>query len=294
MLICTSALFLNLVLATAPEQLAIFAELALVQPAEDQRQTTESQPEVAQKRPDERGPDDLSGSLSQTPPEESKPPSPGTGLRALLRGYFDDVANLPSVENLYVTIMGGAGAVAVHPVDASFNTHLQSHYALVNSFYIPAKYYGATLEQVGLALAAYGFGRLSDKPKVSHVGMDLLRAQMLTETLVGPLKLATHRERPDGSNRQSFPSGHAAVTFAGATVIERHLGWRKSALAYVVAAYVATSRLHDNRHYASDVLFGAAAGTIAGRTVTRHGADDWAFVPISVPGGVLLVLSRHR
>jgi len=116
---------------------------------------------------------------------------------------------------------------------------------------------------------------------------------MLTETLVGPVKLVTHRERPDGSDALSFPSGHAAITFAGATVLERHLGWKKSALAYVVAAYVATSRLHDNRHYASDVLFGAATGTIAGRTVTRHGGDKWALAPVSVPGGMVLVLSRR-
>ena len=52
--------------------------------------------------------------------------------------------------------------------------------------------------------------------------MDLLRAQVISELLVQPLKFATHRERPDGSNYQSFPSGHAAATFAAATVIERH------------------------------------------------------------------------
>lgn len=86
------------------------------------------------------------------------------------------------------------------------------------------------------------------------LGMDLLRAQAVTGMLVEPIKFATHRERPGGSNRQSFPSGHAAVTFATATVIERHLGWKKSVLAYAIASYVSASRLHDNRHYLSDVI----------------------------------------
>jgi membrane-associated phospholipid phosphatase len=57
------------------------------------------------------------------------------------------------------------------------------------------------------------------------------------------------------------------VTFATATVIERHLGWRKSLLGMGIASYVAMSRIHDNRHYLSDVIFGAAVGSIAGRTV---------------------------
>jgi membrane-associated phospholipid phosphatase len=133
-----------------------------------------------------------------------------------------------------------------------------------------------------------------DKPKMSHLGMDLLRAQAVTEILVEPIKFSTHRQRPDGSNDQSFPSGHAAITFAAATVIERHLGWKNSLVAYGVASYVAASRLHDNVHYLSDVVFGAAVGTIAGRTVTVHGRDTWSLVPMPMPGGVAIVAMRTR
>jgi membrane-associated phospholipid phosphatase len=56
-------------------------------------------------------------------------------------------------------------------------------------------------------------------------------------------------------------------------VIERHLGWKMSALGYAFAAYIASSRLHDNVHWMSDVVFGAAVGTISGRTVTEHGRN---------------------
>jgi membrane-associated phospholipid phosphatase len=97
---------------------------------------------------------------------------------------------------------------------------------------------------------------------------------------------------PDGSNNLSFPSGHAAITFAAAAVIERHLGWMGSVGAYAVAAYVSTSRLHDNVHYLSDVIFGAAIGTIAGRTVTVHGREHWTLGPSLVPGGVAIVAAR--
>ena len=55
------------------------------------------------------------------------------------------------------------------------------------------------------------------------------------------------------------------------------------------------SRLHDNRHYLSDVIVGAAIGSIAGRTVVHHAADYWSFAPVSVPGGgVALLVTRTR
>jgi hypothetical protein len=227
--------------------------------------------------------------------QDQKPPTPRhTGVRALFGGLKEDIKHLPSVENLYLAGVGGGLSAAVHPFDQSVNAHLISHYDGVNDIFAPAKYYGGTPIQVGLSIGTYIFGRAMDQPKVSHLGMDLLRAQAMTELMVEPLKFATRRTRPDGSNNQSFPSGHAAVTFAVVTVIERHLGWKQSLLGYAVATYVATSRLHDNVHYLSGVVFGAAVGTIAGRTVTQHGRGNWTFAPTPVPGGVAVMVTRKE
>ena len=55
---------------------------------------------------------------------------------------------------------------------------------------------------------------------------------------------------------------------------------------------MAASRLYDNRHYLSDVVFGAAVGAIAGRTVTAHGRDTWTLTPLAVPGGVAIAATR--
>src|SRR5437867_2258912 len=225
--------------------------------------------------------------------EAKEPPTPPhTGIRALFGNFIEDVKHLPSKQNLYLAGIGGGLAGVAHPFDQTFNVRLRSHYDTVNTAFAPGKYLGNTPEQVALSLGTYAYGRIFDQPKVSHLGMDLLQAQILTEMLVQPIKYATHRERPDGSNHQSFPSGHAAVTFASATVIERHLGWRNSIIGYTIASYVAASRLHDNRHYLSDVVFGAAVGSIAGRTVVHHAADYWAFAPVNVPGGVALMVTR--
>lgn len=237
------------------------------------------------------------------PPERSRQGSsdrekpatpPHTGVLALLDGLKEDVKGLPSRPNLYLALGGGGLALGVHPFDQTFNVHLRSHYDLVNTVFAPAKYYGGTPEQLALSLGTYAFGRLFDQPKVSHLGMDLLRAQAISELLVQPVKFATGRRRPNGADNQSFPSGHAAATFAFATVIERHLGWKHAALAYAVAAYVSASRLHDNVHYLSDVAMGAAVGTIAGRTVTEHGRETWTWTPVAVPGGIALMIAKNN
>ena len=225
--------------------------------------------------------------------DEKKPPTPPhTGIHALFKNLGEDYKHLWSIDNGIVAAAGGGLALAVHPLDPTFNQHLRSHYTLVNTIYAPAKYYGDTPEQVALSLGTYAFGRAFDKPKASHLGMDLLRAQILSESLVEPIKFIVGRERPNESNHQSFPSGHASATFAAATIIERHLGWKKAALGYAIAAYVASSRLHDNVHYLSDVVFGSAVGTIAGRTVTQHGPNVWTMAPAPVQGGYGIFITR--
>lgn len=59
----------------------------------------------------------------------------------------------------------------------------------------------------------------------------------------------------------SFPSGHACSSFAAAFILSKGLG-RKGAVAYILAALIAISRVYVGVHYASDVLVGAIIGTL--------------------------------
>jgi membrane-associated phospholipid phosphatase len=233
------------------------------------------------------------GPQAQVDPAGLQQPSKEhTGFRTLFAALKGDIAHLPSTENLYLAGIGGALALGAHPFDQTVNARFANQYDLASKIFAPAQYYGDTPEQMAFSIGTYALGRLMDKPRMAHLGMDLLRAQAVTEMLVEPLKFATHRARPDDSNNQSFPSGHAAITFAAAAVIERHLGWKRSLAAYAIASYVAAARLHENRHYLSDVIFGAAVGTMAGRTVTVHGREHWALGPTAVPGGVAISATR--
>ena len=82
--------------------------------------------------------------------------------------------------------------------------------------------------------------------------------------------------------------------FATATVVKEHFGWKAGIPAYAVAAYVGASRIQDNKHYLSDVAFGATLGIVAGRTVTLGTRNmKFAVTPVSGPrGGMGIGLTR--
>ena len=122
----------------------------------------------------------------------------------------------------------------------------------------PGRVLGSAAIQGGGALATYVVGRASGaETRAARIGQQLVRAQLVTQATTFAIKVAVRRPRPDGG-RFSLPSGHASTAFATATILDGHFGWRVSVPTYVLATYVATSRLHENRHNASDVVFGAA------------------------------------
>ena len=123
-----------------------------------------------------------------------------------------------------------------------------------DSFFGPGKYIGSFPVVLGASFTTYLVGRHRHVAWVQHLGMDLIEATLLSEGITQALKVAVRRDRPlreDGTRASgySFPSGHAAVTFAAATVFQQHFGWKAAIPTYLVASYVAMSRLHDERHF---------------------------------------------
>lgn len=89
---------------------------------------------------------------------------------------------------------------------------------------------------------------------------------LVTAGVVQGLKWTVHEWRPDDSDKRSFPSGHTALAFSGATVLHHeygHLSPWISVAGYGVATFVAVDRVAKNRHHWYDVAAGAAIGVMA-------------------------------
>ena len=111
---------------------------------------------------------------------------------------------------------------------------------------------------LGLKACGYesrsGWGRM--------IVSDAFSAVIMAGTVNG-LKYSVGRLRPDGSRRNSFPSGHTATAFMTATMLHKEYGWRSpwfSIGGYTVAAVTGISRILNNRHWLSDVIAGGAIG----------------------------------
>jgi membrane-associated phospholipid phosphatase len=125
----------------------------------------------------------------------------------------------------------------------------------------------------GFTCVLFVAGRLSAHQGFRDTTYDMLNGLLVAQTYTALIKSIVDRPRPDGSETSrigsSFPSGHSSGTFALATVIERHAGWKAGVPAYAVASLVAASRVRSNRHYLSDVVAGSTLGVIAGLATVR-------------------------
>ena len=256
-------------------------------------------------QPAETSPSQIGGTspapaTSSAPSSTTFPTPQHTGLSTLLRDTVLDYATFPRRESTWWILgIGGVLAASLHPLDDDVNAHLVSSGA-ADKIWKPGHIVGGPVMYIAPP-ALYLYGRYilpkfdddaSTTNKWSHLGLDLVRAELLEEGLVQAIKVSVNRTRPNGQP-YSFPSGHAAATFAFASVIERHLGARLALPTILIATYVGTSRLHDNVHFLSDVVFGAALGTAAGWTVVgRHGRTNYSLMPAPIPGGMAFVVSR--
>src|SRR5712671_4184789 len=249
-------------------------------------------------------PADPGASVANAQTDQKPPAAVGEEGHKETRSFFsalghnlaDDVKHMPRRNSVYWLGGGTALALAIHPEDGKINRHLLGSPGW-DKVFVPGKIIGNTAVVLGAAGTTYLIGKANNGSRLQHLGMDLMEATILGEGTAEIAKLAIRRDRPvnpDGNQSAgySMPSGHATVTFAAATVLQQHLGYKAAIPTYLIATYVAMSRLHDNRHYASDVIFGAATGIIIGRSVTWHGRNFYAS-PMLLPGGAGVMMATR-
>ena len=159
----------------------------------------------------------------------------------------------------------------------------------------PGRYLGSAPVIGGTSVFLFAVGRRSTDRRFRSFSYAFVQGMIVSESLVEATKVIVRRQRPDGTDRLSFPSGHAASSFLFATVLAEHYGIKAAIPGYLAASYVAATRVSGARHHLSDVVAGAAIGYIAGHTVVRRmksrkdGHVSWGITPVR--GGFLASLS---
>ena len=107
------------------------------------------------------------------------------------------------------------------------------------------------------------------------------------------LKRAFPEERPDLSNRKSFPSGHTSVSFAAAASLQNRYGWKVGLPAQLLASFVGLSRVEARKHHWYDVVVGAGIGEASGFLLTSKRNADVRVIPWGDTRGAGVVMAMR-
>ena len=129
----------------------------------------------------------------------------------------------------------------------------------------------SALETLGnytqVIVPAYAFGMAMNESDWTGAEQFALSFAM-TEISVAGLKIFVKEDRPDHSDKKSFPSGHTAAAFSGATFIHKRYGLKRAIVPYILATFTGYTRIAEKRHHLHDVVAGAALSSLM----------TWAFV----------------
>ena len=115
----------------------------------------------------------------------------------------------------------------------------------------------------------------------------------LTAGITEGLKYAIPEERPDHSDKKSFPSGHTSASFAAAGYLQKRYGWQWGLPATVAASIVGLSRVESKDHHWYDVVAGAALGEATAYFFTTPRDTDVKFLPWADSHGAGFALAKR-
>jgi membrane-associated phospholipid phosphatase len=148
-----------------------------------------------------------------------------------------------------------------------------------------------TFSDAGLAVAGassagfYFLGRATGDSQKRETGILSGEAMVNALAVDEVLKYAFQRQRPfeangagrffQGGSQNSFPSAHATLSFAFASVLaHEYPGWLTKFLAYGGASAISLARVTGKEHFPSDVFVGATLGYLIGEHVYRAHHDQ--------------------
>jgi membrane-associated phospholipid phosphatase len=126
-------------------------------------------------------------------------------------------------------------------------------------------YAKSAIEGIGdftqVIVPAYAFGMAMNEEGYEGTRQFIYSFSAMQLSIIG-LKSAIDEKRPDGSDNNSFPSGHTASAFSGATFIHKRYGLKRAAVPYLLAGFTGYSRVYADKHYWHDVVAGAVISSL--------------------------------
>jgi membrane-associated phospholipid phosphatase len=166
----------------------------------------------------------------------------------------------------------GVGAMALFATDRQISNAVKSDTALR----APSNFISGigNIAPYTVPGAMWFLGAVSHNDHAAEAGRLGGEAELDTALVVQALKFVTDRRRPNLSNDQSFPSGHASSAFALAAVMASEYHDKPLIVvgSYGFATAVSFARVGGLNHFPSDVLVGAVIGELIGRYVVHHHA----------------------
>jgi len=198
-------------------------------------------------------------------------------LRGYLSHYYQGIRN--TWDTKYQKPILIAGSVLI-PISMLLENQVQN-YAQKHGFYSDnisriGDLYGHRWGYYTTLAVIITTGIITDQSwqrTLSNTGL-LIESILTTSKVTSIIKTISHRQRPNGKGYRSYPSGHTSSAFALAAVIKYLYGKYPGCFAYGMAAFVASSRINDNKHYLSDVVSGALLGIMIGRSFIRQHATE--------------------
>ncbi len=108
------------------------------------------------------------------------------------------------------------------------------------------------------------------------------------------LKSAVGELRPDGSNRKSFPSGHAASAFSASAFVRQRYGIAYAAPLYFLATYTGYTRVQAKKHYWHDIAGSLAVAELSSALFTDKFASTKISVQLSQSSNTTMQFHLHH
>ncbi|MDR0541320.1 MAG: phosphatase PAP2 family protein [Dysgonamonadaceae bacterium] len=126
--------------------------------------------------------------------------------------------------------------------------------------------------QFSPAVAAFGMkaGGVRSVHKTMDMAILYALSNILNTGIIQGTKHIVSRERPDDSNRRSFPSGHTSTAFVAAEFL--HQEYKDQSVwisigGYGIASLTGVARVYNNKHWVSDIITGAGVGILSTKIV---------------------------